>query len=242
MSTIPTLETATNGHVHLIGGEKGGVGKSFVARLLAQHFIDHQIPFIGFDTDRSHSTLTRFYNGFASPIVIDRYEQLDTIIESAVDVPARRVMVDLAAQTQEGLCRWMEDSGVLDLVDMQGIALHYWNVMDNGRDATELLHKLLDRFGARLRYVIVRNQLRGEDFSLLEKSGLQDRAVALGARVITLKKLHESIVQKIDTANASFWAASNNSAPDGISLGLMERQRLRMWLAHARAELKAVEL
>jgi hypothetical protein len=242
MSTIPTLETASAGHIHLIGGEKGGVGKSFVARLLAQHFIDHQIPFIGFDTDRSHGTLTRFYNGFASPVVVDRYEALDTIIESAVDVPARRVLVDLAAQTQEPLVRWMDDSGVLDLADMQGIAIHYWNVMDNGRDSMELLQKLLDRFGARLRYVIVRNQLRGDDFGLLEKSGLQDRAVALGARIITLRRLHDSVVQKIDAANASFWAASNNSASDGVSLGLMERQRLRLWLAHARGELKAAGL
>lgn len=38
--------------IHLIGGEKGGVGKSVVARLLAQYFIDKEIPFVGFDTDR----------------------------------------------------------------------------------------------------------------------------------------------------------------------------------------------
>jgi cellulose biosynthesis protein BcsQ len=28
-------------NIHLIGGEKGGVGKSVVARLLAQYFIDN---------------------------------------------------------------------------------------------------------------------------------------------------------------------------------------------------------
>ncbi|WP_284620366.1 mobilization protein [Aquabacterium humicola] len=238
MSTIPTLENASKGNIHLIGGEKGGVGKSFVARLLAQHFIDQQIPFLGFDTDRSHGTLMRFYTGFASPVVVDRYEALDTIFESAVELPSRRVLVDLAAQTQEPLARWMEDSGVLDLADMQGIALHYWHVMDNGRDSLELLAKLLDRFGARLRYVLVRNAVRGDDFGMLEKSGLQDRAVSLGARIVNLKRLHEGIVQKIDAANASFWAASNNSAPDSVSLGLLERQRLRIWLTHARAELK----
>ncbi|NRF69038.1 mobilization protein [Aquincola sp. S2] len=239
MSTIPTLETASKGNVYLIGGEKGGVGKSFVARLLAQHFIDQQIPFLGFDTDRSHGTLSRFYTGFASPVVVDRYEALDAIIESAVELPARRVLVDLAAQTLEPLTRWMEESGVLDLADMSGVALHYWHVMDNGRDSLELLHKLLERFGARLHYVLVRNHVRGDDFGLLEKSGLQDRALALGARVINLKRLHDGVVQKIDAANSSFWAASNNNAPDGLSLGLLERQRLRIWLAHARHELKA---
>lgn len=45
----------------LIGGEKGGVGKSIVARLLAQYMIDHELPFIAFDTDRSHGALLRFY-------------------------------------------------------------------------------------------------------------------------------------------------------------------------------------
>ena len=52
--------------VHFIGGEKGGVGKSVVSRVLSQYFIDHQIPFVGFDTDRSHGSLLRFYADFAS--------------------------------------------------------------------------------------------------------------------------------------------------------------------------------
>src|ERR1700719_3946514 len=86
--------------IHLVGGEKGGVGKSVVARLLAQYFIDHSIPFLGFDSDRSHGALLRFYSGYASPVVMDRYESLDAIVESASEQPERRVLVDLAAQSQ----------------------------------------------------------------------------------------------------------------------------------------------
>jgi len=47
-------------NIHLVGGEKGGVGKSLVSRLLAQYFIDHSVPFLGFDSDRSHGALMRF--------------------------------------------------------------------------------------------------------------------------------------------------------------------------------------
>ena len=75
-------------HIHFIGGEKGGVGKSLVARLLAQYLIDHEQPFLGFDTDRSHGALMRFYAGYASPVVVDSYESLDAIIEAAVAEPA----------------------------------------------------------------------------------------------------------------------------------------------------------
>ena len=168
MSEIPTLEATPQAHVHLIGGEKGGVGKSLVSRLLAQYFIDHDIPFIGFDTDRSHGSLMRFYAGYASPVLVDRYEALDTIIESSIDQPRRRVLVDLAAQTHDPLVKWMDESGVLDLADVSGLAIHYWHVMDSGRDSVDLLKKLLDRFGHRLSYVLVRNQLRGDDFTQLE--------------------------------------------------------------------------
>ena len=64
-------------NIHLIGGEKGGVGKSLVSRLLAQYMIDKELPFLGFDTDRSHGALMRFYAGFASPVLVDRFENLD---------------------------------------------------------------------------------------------------------------------------------------------------------------------
>ena len=243
MTQPPTLETPTQSKIHLVGGEKGGVGKSMVARLLAQYFIDHEMPFVGFDTDRSHGALLRYYAGYASPVLADSYEALDAIIESAAEQPGRRVLVDLAAQTHAPLVKWIDESGVLDLADVSGLSIHYWHVMDAGRDSVDLLARLLDQFGPRLHYVLVRNQLRGDDFSQLEKSGEQSRALAFGAQVVTLKHLHDPVVQKIDAANASFWSARNNTGGTGKTgpgLGLMERQRLKMWLAHAMAELDRV--
>lgn len=224
--------------VHFIGGEKGGVGKSMVARLIAQFLIDHQLPFVGFDTDRSHGALLRFYADYASPVLIDRYDALDHIIEAAVEQPGCRVLVDLAAQTHEPLVRWMDESGVLDMAQDSGFALNYWHVMDSGRDSVDLLTRLLDRFGSRIHHVLVLNQLRGGDFTQLEHSGQLERAQDLGAKVITIKRLHESVVQKIDTHNVSFWAARNASANSETNLGLMERQRLKMWLNHAYSELE----
>ena len=241
MNEVPTLETAPASKIHLVGGEKGGVGKSMVSRLLAQYFIDHEIPFVGYDTDRSHGSLLRFYADYALPTLVDRYDALDRIIESAVEYPGRRVLVDLAAQTHDPLVKWMDESGVLDMADLSGIALNYWHVMDSGRDSVDLLTRLLDRFGQRLRYVLVKNQMRGDDFSLLEGSGQLDRAVGLGARVVTVRKLHDVVVQKIDAKNSSFWAAKNSGGADSAGLGLMERQRLKMWLSHAYAEIAKVD-
>ncbi len=226
--------------IHLIGGEKGGVGKSVVARLLAQYMIDHEIPFIGFDTDRSHGSLLRFYTDFASPTVIENYQSLDAIIETASAQPQQRILVDLAAQTHFPLTLWIEESGVLELAEELGISICYWNVMDSGKDCVDLLSKLLDQFGSRLNYVLVQNQLRDDNFKILEFSGVKDRALDLNARVITLKRLHAPVMNKIDSNSYSFWAAKNKDADSLNALGLLERQRVKIWLNHAYKEIASV--
>lgn len=199
--------------IHLIGGEKGGVGKSVVARVVAQYLIDKELSFLGFDTDRSHGALLRFYADYASPVVVDRYESLDLIVESAIANPDKRILVDLAAQTQVPLVRWMDESGVLEMAGEGGFSLTYWHVMDSGKDSLDLLKKLLDRFGARLNYVIVLNQLRGENFDLLEQSAEKERLRELGATVITLKRLHEPVINKIDAGSTSFGRPRTAASP-----------------------------
>jgi len=216
--------------LHFIGGEKGGVGKSVVARVLAQYFIDRQIPFLGFDTDKSHGSLLRFYAEFAAPIAIDQYAGLDRIVEAMVEQPGRRIIVDLAAQTYRLLSQWMDDSALLDIHQELALGLTYWHVMDAGRDSTDLLLKLLDQYGERLPLVVVLNEVRGGDFGLVQASGALARAKAAGAAIVPLRRLQDATMQKIDAHNTSFWAASNRSSSDGSSLSLLERQRVKTWL------------
>ncbi|RMX05787.1 mobilization protein [Corticibacter populi] len=220
--------------IHFIGGEKGGVGKSVVARILAQYLIDHQLPFAAFDSDRSHGALLRYYGDYAESVVIDRYESLDGVIEAAAAGPAQRVLVDLAAQTYGQFWQWFSDSGVAELTEELGIALNYWHVMDASSDSLRLLGQLLDERDERLQLVVVLNEIRGDKFELLAHSGLRERAEAAGARFMRLHRLPDATMQKIDGGGYSFWAAANAS---GKGLGLLERQRLKVWLQRAYAEI-----
>lgn len=226
--------------IHLIGGEKGGVGKSVVARLLAQYMIDHDLPFIGFDTDKSHGSLLRFYADYASPTIIDNYKSLDAIMEAASEQPEQRILVDLAAQTHHPLTQWIEESGVLELAKELSITIYYWNVMDSGKDSVDLLNKLLSQFGTKLNYVLVQNQLRDEHFNILEFSGVKERALAFDAKVMILKRLHAPVMTKIDSNSYSFWAAKNKDNESLDALGLLERQRVKIWLSHAYKEIESL--
>jgi hypothetical protein len=100
--------------------------------------------------------------------------------------------------------------------------------------------KLLDRFGTGLQYVLVRNQVRGNDFSVLEQSGQQQRALEFGAKIVSVKKLHEGVIQKIDAGSSSFWKAKSATDPASGGLGLMDRQRVKMWLRDVYREIDDV--
>jgi hypothetical protein len=234
-SVVPTTR------LHFIGGEKGGVGKSLMSRVLAQYFIDREISFTAYDTDKSHGALLRFYADYSSLVVLDRYEALDRLVE-AVAQSQRPAVVDLAAQSYSILAGWIDDSGVLEVINEMGISLTYWHVMDAGRDSVDLLQKLLDQFGSRLPLVVVLNEVRGTEFDILKNSGQLARAESLGASVIRLHKLSDATIQRIDQFNTSFWAASQSTSGSSAGLALFERQRVKVWLHKAYQQLEALNV
>jgi hypothetical protein len=225
--------------IHLIGGDKGGVGKSMVARLLAQYFIDHSIAFTGFDADRTNGALLRFYGGYASPVQVDQYESLDTIVEAATSRPEHRILVDLAAQAGEPLTRWMDESQLLAVAPELNLHIRYWHVMDSGRDSVELLRQLFDQHQARLNYVLVQNHVRDGDFRIFNQSGLAARAQEYHAASIEIGRLNDSTMNKIDASSSSFWAATQDN-DQATGLGVLERQRVKAWLQTAYAAIATV--
>lgn len=218
--------------IHFIGGEKGGVGKSVVARLLAQYYIDKSLPFTVVDADRSHGAMGRFYSEFTKTGDLDRFESTDHILQLALDLD-QRVLVDLPAQSDRYVRKWMEQSGVIELAAEHSISLVFWHVMDGGRDSITLLDALFDTYGTSVNYCVVKNLGRGSDFSTFEASEARKKAEQHKALILTLAELHESTMHKIDTLNASFWSAANN-VKNG--LGMIERHRVKVWMRNAYAE------
>ena len=218
------------GRVHLVGGEKGGVGKSVVARLLAQYWIDRAIPWVGFDTDRSHGALLRYYSGFARPLEVTRMEDLDQIVE-ALDDRIEEVVVDLAAQTEASLAAWLEAGEVPELLDQLGHSLWYWYVLDDGKDSVRLLESLLERIDHSGHVVCVLNHGRGREFVLFEEAKLRNRIEQVGGDVIELPELYPDSMLKMDAYDKSFWAAIHNSDPsEGPCLTRMQRQRAKVFI------------
>ncbi len=216
--------------IHFIGGEKGGVGKSVMSRLLAQYYIDREIPFKIYDADLSHGAMMRYYADYSEAVDIAQFESADQIAEQASETGATAI-VDMAAQAAKPLSLWIHETGLLELADELGLTLTFWHVMDDGADTLQLLQQMFETYGEKPDYVVVRNFGRGSDFTHFDESDTAALAKQFGAHVIDLPSLHPPTMHKIDHISASFWAAANNTDIQlGPTLGILERQRVRTWL------------
>lgn len=222
-------------HIHFIGGEKGGVGKSVVARLLAQRFVDRSLPFAALDADRSSGALLRYYSEYTQPIDLSELESADQIMDRALGAD-RRVLVDLPAQSTRELWSWFSGANVLEFAREMGIRLSLWHVSDGGFASLSAVEQAVPLFGDRVHHFLVRNYGRGRDFSQLEASAGRRRLAELSANVFDLPELEPNVMYAIDRSGSSFWAAVHRDQGEA-ALKPLDRQRVRLWLERCYAGL-----
>ena len=75
MKTSPPTKRLT-----IVHGDKGGVGKSTFARVLADYYTSHSLNWRGYDTDATNGHLLRFYPEHTRPIDIHEPASLDQLV------------------------------------------------------------------------------------------------------------------------------------------------------------------
>lgn len=222
--------------IHFIGGEKGGVGKSVVARLLAQYFIDRNLPLACVDGDTSHGTLLRHYGDYSQAVDLSATDSADQILDRALGAD-RRVLVDLPAQSARALSSWLFGANVLSLARELGTPITFWHITDGGFASVGQLERALALYGDQASHVVVKNFGRAKDFSQLEAAPALQELARLQGKLIDLPALDESAMFKIDASGLSFWAAAQGH---GDSLKPLDRERVKLWLAKAYAQLDSL--
>lgn len=215
-------------HIHFVGGEKGGVGKSVVARVLTQRLLDLNLPLAAADADSSHGTLVRSYGQYTQRVDLEDINSADEIMNRAM-ADERRVIVDLPAQALRHLRDWFDGADIVRFAKELGLHITLWHVTDGGFDSVSDLERMLNLWGSQFSYIVVKNRGRARDFTQFEDSTAKHDLLALGGKIMELPDLDSSCMYKIDRFGSSFWAAVNNTEGEWV-LTPMERQRVRVWL------------
>ena len=219
--------------LNYIGGEKGGVGKSFLTRTILQYMIDHQLPFIAVDTDRSNPDVKRCFDSVCTVklAVLSEAERLEDSANAIFNAALEQdVFCNLPAQVAPALHRWIEDNQLVELAEEADIRMRLLHVSDAGYDSLKLFKRSLQLFGQHIEHVLVQNRGMTEDF---EPVSLDDELQAMLAEhnvvVIDLPRFIGNADRNfIDRHSLSFGEAREH--PD---LGLISRQRVKTFLRKA---------
>ena len=216
--------------IHFIGGDKGGVGKSVVARVVIAWCAERGLPLRAFDADGSHGALLRHDPTRAQPIDLAEFSQADRLLDAAQAIPEGRVIVDLPARGDGAVAAWLAESDIGALAVELGIELVFWHVMDDGKDAVVALGRSLQRHPPPARHVIVENLGRGFRYALFDQSPVRAAADAAGVPIIQFPELYPPVMRKLDRTDASFKAAIEDHSFGAGVFGPADRQRVKVWL------------
>ena len=164
--------------IHLIGGEKGGVGKTFVSRCLLAYFKTKGWDFDLIEADNSTGDVASIHP--ATHITLSdhphRYAEPDIIFLMATK---KHVIVNLPSNTQGVLNRWIKQVNLMSLAEQHNISLLYWFVTDGCYASIQLLNESLADLDQKIPHVLIRNRgrLNGIDFSYLEQDALYQKAL-----------------------------------------------------------------
>jgi hypothetical protein len=218
----------------IVHGDKGGVGKSTFARLLADYYTHHAPDWRGYDTDPTNGHLLRFYSGNTKPINIHDPASLDQLLNALETEGVAHWLVDLGAQSGDRLVQWMAETEFLTVCGELNIAVTIAFVISPIKDSTVLLKIVSDQLGSGVNYVVVKNEATGRGFPIYDGSKTRARLTEeLGAVEIQMPEVLEHVYYKVDQFNLP-WTAAVGSR----ELGLAERQRVKAFIRAAFAEIE----
>ena len=158
--------------LHIVGGEKGGVGKSFFSKLLIHfyHFSERELEI--FDADTSTSDVYDLYGG-TKGVDFDKcnptheaYDvnaaDINVIYEAAIK---KDVVVNLPANCQANVKYWLENTVLFDLEAFKedGVRLILWFVSTGLEESFIKCRELVEKFNGNVDIILVKNLGRGKN-------------------------------------------------------------------------------
>lgn len=226
--------------IHLIDGEKGGVGKSLFARVMVQYCIDNKLEHTLVDADITNQDVKRFYEYAVDAEfseALNKGDKADIIFELARKKP---VIVNLPANVFPLVNNWIRKGRLLDVADKYGVEVCKWFVCDGGFESIDLFCQSIDLYKDKMLHIFVRNLGKTDDWSFLEAD----------SKYVDLKKKYKDTLQIIDFPllypGDRYFIDSHKFRFDSSEIEekmpIMSQQRLCTFLEESHLQIEMTEL
>jgi CobQ/CobB/MinD/ParA nucleotide binding domain len=232
--------------IHLVTGEKGGVGKSKVALHLVAYFAMKGLPFVVAECDTSNGDVGVACKGKHEVIYPkftdnpDRVNEADLLVEASLERNAH-VITNSAAQTFDGLAAWLR-SGSIDAAQLSDVQLVVWFTSNGEKDSIALLYRSLESFGSEIQHILVRNPFFTDrlkyDYSAPERNeALAEILQRFSVPIVDLPRYAPTDLDIIRTHDLTFTEAITSPL-----LGVVSRSRVQRSLKEFFAQLNTLEV
>jgi len=230
--------------VIIVGADKGGVGKTTVARTLLDYFTAHQIPTRAFDTESPRGTLKRFHPELTEVVdmtmVADQMKIFDTLNSSQASV----TVIDVRAGLMSPTLRALRDIGFIEAAKKGQITFALFHILGPSIASLDEINETAAYLGD-ARYFMVKNFINNTHFFEWDEATHSSYFKQIEDAVeIAIPKLNEMATEQVELASVPYltFIANKKQSGEPASYSFVLRGYVRHWLGNVWAEYDRIAL
>jgi len=228
--------------VLIVGADKGGVGKTTIARTLLDYFSARKVPIRAFDTEAPKGTLKRFHPEATDIVdvnlVPDQMRIFDTLSESQI------TMIDVRAGLLSPTLRALRDIGFIDAAKKGQITFAVFHILGPTIASLDEIAEASD-FVNDAKYFLVKNFINNTHFFEWDQKTYDAYFRRIKDAVeVTIPKLNEMACEQVELASVPFltFIANKGSNGEAASYSFVLRGYVRHWLSNVWGEYDRIRL
>ena len=227
--------------VVVVGADKGGVGKTTVARTVLDYFTAHHVPARAYDSEAPKGTLKRFHPDVTDIVdvtsVSDQMRIFDTLSDASVTV------IDVRAGLLSPTLRSLREIGFLDSVKAGQITFVVFHILGSSIASLNEIEET-SSFTGDTRHFLVKNFINNTSFFEWDQATHASYFKRKDAITITIPKLNEMAFEQVELASVPFVSFLGNKGRDGETMNnsFVLRGYVRHWLGNVWSEYDRIKL
>jgi hypothetical protein len=230
--------------VLLIGADKGGVGKTTVARTLLDYFAHHRVRARAFDTEVPRGTLKRFHPNVTDVVDINYVPDQMRIFDTVNSTDATVSLIDVRAGLLSPTLRALRNIGFIEAAKKGEITFVVFHILGPSIASLDEIAETAAYLGD-AKYFMVKNSINNAHFfEWDEATHIAYFKTVPRAVEITIPKLVEMATEQVELASVPFatFIANKKQGGDPASYSFVLRGYVRHWLGNVWAEYDRVGL
>ncbi len=230
--------------VILVGADKGGVGKTTVARTLLDYFGAHHTPVRAFDTESPRGTLKRFHPEVTEVVDVSAVADQMKIFDTLGSADARVTVIDVRAGLLSATLQVLRDIGFIDSARKGQITFAVFHILGPSIASLNEIAETAAAVGE-ASYFLVKNRINDTNFFEWDPATYNSYFNQIkGAAEITVPKLNELACEQVEVASQSFvsFIANKNAKGEPANYSFVLRGYVRHWLGNVWGEYDRVKL